>query len=81
MTAKELEDDIKRYAGGSSFIRPGELAMYMGYFEVKKDGSKRGKSQKVKKFLEGAGNPENTTLYFIPDIARNIYRSDSSWNK
>lgn len=63
-TAKDIEKDLKRYVGGS-FIRPGELAAYLG----------QKKTQHVKKYLEGVFHPEGTKTFFIPEVAENIYKS------
>lgn len=81
MTAKEIERDLKAYCNGASFIRPGELAMCMGYVRTKKDGSRVGRTDKVKKFLIGAGKPTGAALYFIPDVAKNIYMADTCWEE
>ena len=66
MTTKDIERDLKNFVDGGSFIRPGELAKYLG----------QKNTQRVKeKYLAGVFKIENTCSYFIPEVAKNIYTS------
>lgn len=65
MLAKDIEYDLKKYVGGGSFIRPGQLAKYLG----------QKNAQRVKaKYLDDLPRLEGTTSYFIPDVAKRIYQ-------
>ncbi len=59
----DIERSLKQHTGGAMFIRPGELAKFLG----------ESKTERVKPYLKGAGKLPDTKRYFIPDVARNIY--------
>ncbi len=64
MQAKDIENDLKKFVGGGSFIRPGELAKYLG----------QKNAQRVKqRFLTGVFQIESTSSYYIPEVAKNIF--------
>lgn len=64
MQAKDIENDLKKYVGGGSFITVGGLAGFLG----------QKNTQRVKKaYLEGLPKLEGTKSYFIPDVARNVW--------
>ena len=66
MTARDIENDMKKSIGGASFITPGQLAAYLG-----QKNTTRVRDQ----FMEGAFRIEGTKKYFVPEVARNIYLS------
>jgi len=65
MTVKDLETSLKQHTDGAMFIRPGELAKFLG----------ESKTERVKRYLNGAGKLPDSKRYFIPDVARNIFYS------
>ncbi len=66
MIQRELENDMKKFVGGGSFISPGELTRYLG---------QKNTSRIREQFMDGAFRIEGTKKYFIPEVARNIYQS------
>lgn len=64
MTARDIENDMKKSVGGASFISPGELARYLG---------QKNTSRVRERYMSGAYRIEGTKKYFIPEIARKIY--------
>ena len=65
-TPKEIEKDLKNFCKGSSFIKIGQLTAYLGQTNT----------QRVKaKYTKDAFKLEGSPSYFIPDIAKNIYRA------
>ncbi len=66
MTARDIENDMKKSIGGASFITPGQLAAYLG-----QKNTTRVRDQ----YMEGAFRIEGTKKYFVPEVARNIYLS------
>ena len=60
MTKQELVQDMRRFCGGSSFIRRGELARYMH----RKDAHSVDRYTKSLTKVDG--------LYFIADVAEQI---------
>lgn len=65
MNVKELEGALKLHTDGAMFIRPGELAKFLG----------ESKTERVKKYCVNAFKLEDSKRYFIPDVARNIFYS------
>lgn len=63
ITAKIIENDLKAFTGGS-FIRPKEIAKFLGTKEAKH----------IKWTYEGLPVIEGTTLYYIPEVAERIYK-------
>lgn len=66
MTLKEIEKDMKEYTGGSSFIRIGQLSSYLG---------QKNTNRVREKYTKDAFKLDGSPSYFIPDIAKNIYRA------
>ena len=66
VTSKDIEKDLKSYVGGGSFIKIGQLASYLG---------QKNTNRVRKKYTTDAFKLEGTPSYFIPDIAKNIYKS------
>ena len=66
MTAREIENDMKKSVGGASFITPGELARYLG---------EKNTSRVREKYLANLNKIEGTKKYFIPEVARNVYQA------
>ena len=66
MTLKEIEKDMKSYCGGSSFIRIGQLASYLG---------QKNTNRVREKYTKDAFKLNDSPSYFIPDIAKNIFRA------
>lgn len=64
MTARDIENDMKKSVGGASFITPGELARYLG---------EKNTSRVRDKYLAGLSKIEGTKKYFIPEVAKQIY--------
>lgn len=63
MTARDIENDMRKSTGGASFITPGQLASYLG----------QKNTARVGKYLRDAFKIKGTKKYFIPEVARNIY--------
>lgn len=68
MTAREIENDMKKSVGGASFITPGKLAQYLG---------EKNPSRVREKYLSELARIEGTNKYFIPEVARQIYYATS----
>ena len=69
-TSKDLENDLKKYAGGGSFITLTVLAGYLGQKNL----------NRVKNaYLKGLPRLEGTRSYYIPDVAKNIW-AKMSWD-
>lgn len=66
VTSKDIEKDLKSYVGGGSFIKIGQLATYLG---------QKNTNRVRDKYTVDAFKLEGSPSYFIPDIAKNIYRS------
>lgn len=66
MTPKEIETDMKSFVNGSSFIRIGDLAKYLG---------QKNTNRVREKYTKDAFKLDGSPSYFIPDIAKNIYRA------
>lgn len=66
MTARDIENDIKKSVGGASFITPGQLAAYLGQKNV---------TRVKNRYLNGVFRLEGTKSYFVPEIAKNLYAS------
>lgn len=66
MTPKELENDMKKYCNGSSFIRIGELAKYL---------NQKNTSRVRERYTQDAFRIEGSSTYFIPDIVKNIIKA------
>ena len=66
MTLKEIEKDMKEFTGGSSFIRIGQLASYLG---------QKNTNRVREKYTKDAFKLDNSPSYFIPDVAKNIFRA------
>lgn len=66
MTAREIENDMKKSVGGASFITPGELARYLG---------EKNTSRVREKYLANLNKIEGTKKYFIPEVAMNVYQA------
>ena len=68
MTARDIENDMKKSVGGASFITPGELARYLG---------EKNTSRVREKYMTGVFKIEGTKKYFIPEVVQNVlYASD-----
>lgn len=63
MTARDIENDMRKSTGGASFITPGQLALYLG----------QKNTARVGKYLKDAFKLKGTRKYFIPEVARAIY--------
>lgn len=63
MTPKELENDMKRYCNGSSFIKIGQLAKYL---------NQKNTNRVREKYTKDAFKIDGSPTYFIPDIVKNI---------
>ncbi len=66
MTAREIEQDMKAFVNGASFITPGELAKYLG---------QKNTSRVREKYMKNAFKLEGTKKYFLPEIAKAVYSS------
>ena len=66
MTAREIEQDMKTFVNGASFITPGELAKYLG---------QKNTTRVRNKYLKNAFRLEGTKKYFIPEVAQAWYSS------
>lgn len=66
MTQKEIEKDMKEYTGGSSFIRIGQLTSYLG---------QKNTNRVREKYTKDAFKLDGSPSYFIPDVAKNIFRA------
>lgn len=66
MTAREIEQDMKTFVNGASFITPGELAKYLG---------QKNTTRVRNKYLKNAFRLEGTKKYFIPEVAQALYSS------
>ena len=66
MTAKDIEQDMKAYVGGASFISPGQLAKYLGQKNI---------SRVRERYMRDTFKIEGTKKYFIPEVAKAIYNS------
>lgn len=66
MTLKEIEKDMKEFTGGSSFIRIGQLASYLG---------QKNTNRVREKYTKDAFKLNDSPSYFIPDVAKNIFRA------
>ena len=66
MTQKEIEKDMKEFAGGSSFIRIGQLSAYLG---------QKNTNRVREKYTKDAFKLDGSPSYFIPDVAKNIFRA------
>lgn len=64
MTARDIENDMKRSIGGASFITLGQITKYMG---VKN-------TQRVKRDYLDDLEKVDGKRYFVPDVARRIYQ-------
>lgn len=64
MTARDIENDMKKSVGGASFITPGEVARFLG---------EKNTSRVREKYMADLQKIEGTKKYFIPEVARNIY--------
>lgn len=65
MTARDIERDMKKSVGGASFITPGQVAKYLGL---------KNTSRVREQYMSEAFKIEGTKKYFIPEIAKAIYR-------
>ena len=68
-TQKELENRLREAAGGAMFIKPYEVAQFMG----------QKKTQNVHKYYRDAFRPEGSKTYFIPDVAKAIFEA-GAWS-
>lgn len=66
MTAREIEQDMKQFVNGASFITVGQLAKYLG---------QKNTSRVREKYMRDVFKLEGTKKYFIPEVARSIYNS------
>lgn len=66
MTQKDIERDMKSFTDGASFIRIGQLAAYLGQKNV---------NRVKEKYTKDAFKLDGSPSYFIPDIAKNIFRA------
>lgn len=66
MTAREIEQDMKQFVNGASFITVGQLAKYLG---------QKNTSRVREKYMKDVFKLEGTKKYFIPEVARSIYNS------
>ena len=66
MTAREIEQDMKQFVNGASFITVGQLAKYVG---------QKNTSRVREKYMKDVFKLEGTKKYFIPEVARSIYNS------
>lgn len=64
-TPKDIEKDLREYANGAGFIKIGQLADYLG---------QKNTSRVKEKYTRDAFKLDNSPAYFIPDIAKNIYK-------
>ncbi len=66
MTARDIEQDMKQFVNGASFITVGQLAKYLG---------QKNTSRVREKYMRDVFKLEGTKKYFIPEVARSIYNS------
>ena len=66
MTLKDIERDMKNFTNGASFIRIGQLAAYLGQKNV---------NRVKEKYTKDAFKLDGSPSYFIPDIAKNIFKA------
>lgn len=66
MTARDIEQDMKQFVNGASFITVGQLAKYLG---------QKNTSRVREKYMKDVFKLEGTKKYFIPEVARSIYNS------
>lgn len=64
MTAREIENDMKKSVNGASFITPTELASWLGQKNI---------SRIRHKYMGDAFRIEGTNKYFLPDVAKNVF--------
>ena len=64
MTAREIENDMKKSVGGASFITIGEIARYLGLKNT----------TRVRNDFLGDLPTIDKKRYFIPEVARRIYQ-------
>ena len=70
MTAKEIERKMEQYTG-AEFITPGKLTSFLGRKDV---------SRVKDRFLRDLPTIGGTKAYFIPDVAKNVFRA-STWEE
>ena len=66
MTARDIEQDMKQFVNGASFITVGQLAKYLG---------QKNTSRVREKYMRDVFKLEGTKKYFIPEVAKSLYNS------
>lgn len=64
MTARDIENDMKKSIGGASFITPTELAKWLG---------QKNTSRIRARYMGDAFRIEGTNKYFLPDVAKSVF--------
>ena len=64
MTARDIENDLKRHVHGASFITPTELASLLNQKNI---------SRIKHKYMDDAFRIEGTNKFFLPDVAKNVF--------
>lgn len=66
MTARDIEQDLKAFVDGASFISVGQLTKYLG---------QKNTSRVREKYMRDVFKLEGTKKYFIPEVAKSLYNS------
>lgn len=66
MTAKDIENQLKTFTGGGSFVTCRQVTRFL---------NQTNDARVKQRYLKGLPVLEGTRSYFLPDVARNIYSS------
>lgn len=64
MTARDIENDMKKCVNGASFITPSQLASWLGQKNI---------TRIREKYMGDAFRIEGTNKYFIPEVAKTVF--------
>ena len=64
MTARDIENDMKKFTGGASFITITQVTKYLGLSNTRR----------VRNDYLGDLQKVDNSRYFIPEVARRIYQ-------
>lgn len=69
MTAKEIENDLRKSVNGASFITPSELAAWLNQKNIYRVKSR---------YMNETFRIEGTNKYFLPEVAKNVFYQGSN---
>lgn len=64
MTARDIEDDLRKSVNGASFITPKQLATWLGQKNIYRT---------KQRYMNDSFRIEGTNKYFLPEVAKNVF--------